>query len=78
LYLYYLSELLVFLVLFGAAFLLLSLIIVAVILLWWTTEWMASNARPAFRKAIAFSRRLIAPYPRPTAEDKAPVKLRDF
>ena len=64
-YLYYLSELLVFLVLFGAAFLLLALIIVAVILLWWATEWMASNARPALLKAIAFSRRLIAAYAKP-------------
>jgi hypothetical protein len=78
LYLYYLCELLIFLVLFSAAFLLLALIIVAVILLWWATEWMASNARPALRKTIAFSRRLIARYPRPGAEDKAPVKLRDF
>jgi hypothetical protein len=60
LYLYYLCELLVFLILFSAAFLLLALIIVAVIFLWWGAEWMASNARPALRKAIAFSRRLIA------------------
>jgi hypothetical protein len=65
LFLYYLSELLVFLVLFGAAFLVLVLIIVSVILLWWVTEWMASNARPALRKAIAFSRRLIAANARP-------------
>ncbi len=64
-FLYYLSELLVFLVLLGAAFLLLALIIAAVILLWWAIEWMASHARPALRKAIAFSRRLIAPYARP-------------
>ena len=64
-FLYYLCELLVFLILFSVAFLVLSLIILAVILLWWATEWMASNARPALRRAIAFSRRLIAGYARP-------------
>ena len=64
-YLYYLCEILVFLILFSAAFLVLALVVVAVILLWWATEWMASNARPALRKAIAFSRRLIAANARP-------------
>jgi hypothetical protein len=65
LFLYYICELLVFLVLFTVAFLLLALVIVATILLWWATEWVASNAGPVFRKVIAFSRRLIAAYARP-------------
>jgi hypothetical protein len=65
LYSYFVRELLVSLALFTVAFLFLALPTLAAILLWWASEQLADRSRPASRKAIAFSRRLLAAYVRP-------------
>jgi NhaP-type Na+/H+ or K+/H+ antiporter len=64
LYSYYVHELLVSLALFSLAFLLLALIVLTAILLWWASEQIASKTRPASRRVIAFSRRVIATHAR--------------
>ena len=62
---YFVRELLVSLALFSLAFLCLALSVFAAIILWWVGEKMAYRAGLASRKVIAFSRRLIAAYPKP-------------
>jgi len=62
---YYIRELLVSLALFSVAFLFLALLVFAAVLLWWASEQLADKSRPASRKMIAFSRRLIATYAKP-------------
>jgi hypothetical protein len=65
LYSYVVQELLVSLAVFSVAFLVLTLTALAAVLLWWASEQMASRTRPASRRVIAFSRRLIAAYAKP-------------
>jgi hypothetical protein len=62
---YYIRELLVSLALFSVAFIFLALTVLAAVLLWWASEQLADWSRPASRRVIAFSRRLIAIYARP-------------
>jgi hypothetical protein len=64
LYSYYFRELLVSLALFTMAFLILALAVLAAVLLWWAGEELANRTGPASRKAVAFSRRVIAAYTR--------------
>jgi hypothetical protein len=61
---YFIRELLVSLAFFSVAFLFLALTALAAILLWWASEQLADWSRPASRKVIDFSRRLMATYAR--------------
>jgi len=62
---YYVRELLVSLALFSVGFLFLALLVFAAVLLWWASEQLADRSRPASRKVIAYSRRLIAANAKP-------------
>lgn len=61
---YYGRELLASLALFTVAYLFLSLITFGVVVAWWASEQLADRSGPAWRKLIAFCRRLIAAYAR--------------
>ena len=67
LYSYYTRELLAALTLFSVAFFLLALVGLGALLVWSASVQVAIWARPASRNVIAFSRRLIAVYARPSA-----------
>ena len=67
LYSYYTRELLAVLTLFSVAFFFLALAGVGALLVWCASVQVAIWARPASRNVIAFSRRLIAVYARPSA-----------
>ena len=67
LYSYYVRELLAALTLFSVAFFFLALVGVAALLVWCAGVQVAIWARPASRNMIAFSRRLIAAYAKPSA-----------
>lgn len=65
LYSYYVRELLVSLLLFGAAFFVLSMAVLGALLIWCGGEYVAIWSRPASRNVLALSRRLMTAYARP-------------
>ena len=66
LYSYYTRELLAALTLFSVAFFFLALVGVGALLVWCASVQVAIWAKPASRNVVAFSRRLIAVYARPS------------
>jgi hypothetical protein len=66
LYCYYVRELLASLALFSVAFSILALLALTAVFLWWAAEQLANRSGSTSRKVLAFSRRLIAGYARPT------------
>jgi hypothetical protein len=62
---YYVRELLVALLFFGAAFFFLALAVLGAFLIWWAGAQMAIWTRPTTRNMIVLSRRLITAYARP-------------
>lgn len=67
LYSYYTRELLAALTLFSVAFFFLALVGLSALLVWCAGVQVAILAKPASRDMIAFSRRLIAVYAKPSA-----------
>lgn len=65
-YSYYVRELMAALTLFSAAFFFLALVGLSVLLVWCASVQVAIRAMPASRNVIAFSRRLVAVYVRPS------------